>query len=306
MPNFLDAFTPSRGDLVYGRTDAREEYFKRVPQGTRTIMGFAWYQIDSFNNWFGTSELQGYAGVNADYLKQRRAKGDDELKQERAGNIEPLKNAQKMRARFQDKPSWDKINQQFVVEPETKSTRHAFAERYSDSLQRSRFSPDAVPLMDPMKVMKNVDVLESAEARAYAGLYTALRRGCKFGLGMVATETIYKDAKVHFILDNIDMITVCGKRAEPVLKVQIENKIKTEPGTCAELRYAYRNWGALKGKVLFYVNLEQVEAPWDEDWSKFDILGKPILAKKADWAGYQLHREDKYRAVGGIPTKSLT
>ncbi len=63
---------------------------------------------------------------------------------------------------------------------------------------------------------------------------------------------------------------------------------------------------ALKGKVLFYVNLEQVEAPWDEDWSKFDILGKPILAKKADWAGYQLHREDKYRAVGGIPTKSLT
>jgi hypothetical protein len=102
------------------------------------------------------------------------------------------------------------------VEPETKDARYSFARQYSDSIQISRFNPDNVPSTDQAKVMKNVEPVGStatAEARAYAALYIALRRGCKFGIGMVATEKVFAAAKVHFILDLIDMTTVCGKRA---------------------------------------------------------------------------------------------
>jgi hypothetical protein len=308
MANFTDQFEPSRGDLIYGRTDARQEYFKKVPDGTRTVMSFAWYQVDDFNNYFGVSELESYKGSDASYLASKRTAALDKLKQDKVANQGDLAAAQTLRTKFSDKSSWPNIFKSKVAEPETKDARFSFAEQYSSSIQKSRFNPDNVPTTDQSKIMKNVESLgltASAEARAYAGLYIALRRGCKFGIGMIASEQVFAKAKVHFILDLIDMTTVCGKRNEPVLKVEIENKIKTEPVTCAELRYVFRNWAKLKGKVLFYVNLEEVNAPWDDDWDKTDILGKPIRAKKSEWEGYHQYREAKYKS-GGIPDKSLT
>jgi hypothetical protein len=57
--------------------------------------------------------------------------------------------------------------------------------------------------------------------------------------------------------------------------------------------------------VLFYVNLKEVAAPWEDDWEKTDIGGKPIKAKMTESQGYRQYREDKYKAKGGIPDKSL-
>lgn len=306
MANFLDNFTPSNGDLVYGRSDARQEYFKKVPEGTRIVMGFAWYQLDDFNNYFSVSDLDAYRGSDASYLASKRQSALEKLEQEKISNEQGLEKAKGLRQRFIGKNIPESLWKTQIVEPETMDTRFLYAKQYSDSIQKSRFNPDSVPTIDPSNQVEAINLTSSAEAKAYAGLYRALRRGCKFGIGMIASEKLFASAKVHFVLDMIDMSTVCGKRKEPVLRVEVDNKIKTEPVTCAELRYVFRNWKKLTGKVLFYVNLEEVAAPWEEDWTKIDILGKSINAKKAEWEGYHQYREKKYEAGGGIPDKSLT
>lgn len=302
---FLNNFTPSNGDLVYGRSDARTKYFEKVPEGTRTVMNYAWYQIDDFNNYFGVSELNSYSGNGATYLASKRTIGCEKLEQDKLNNQADLIKAGEVRQKFSEKESWPKIFASKVAEPETKDARFSFARQYSDSIQKSRFNPESINASKFTNQVEAINQTSSAETMAYAGLYRALRRGCKFGIGMIASEQIFAEAKVHFILDYIDMETVCKKGAEPVLKVEIDSKIKTEPITCAELRYVFRNWAKLKGKVLFYVNLKEVAAPWEEDWEKTDIGGKPIKAKMTEWQGYGQYREDKYKAKGGIPDKSL-
>jgi hypothetical protein len=183
---FLSNFTPSNGDLVYGRSDATSSN-----------------QID-------------------------------------------LAKARQLREKYEGKNVPEKIWKTFIAGAETKDARFLYAKQYSESIQKSRFNPDTVPSTDASKQGEAINQTLLAESKAYAGLYRALRRGCKFGIGMIASEQIFAEAKVHFVLDLIDMTTVCGKRSEPVLRVEVENKIKTEPVICAELRYVFRNWAKLK------------------------------------------------------------
>jgi hypothetical protein len=59
----------------------------------------------------------------------------------------------------------------------------------------------------------------------------------------------------------------------------------------------------VKIKVIFYVDLQEVAAPWEEDWDKIDILGKPIKAKKSGWEGYHRYREKSTKRPAEFRTR---
>jgi hypothetical protein len=105
MASFIDNFEPSRGDLVYGRTDARQEYFKKVPEGTRTVMNYAWYQLDDFNNYFSVSDLESYRGSDASYLASKRTAALEQPKQDKDSNRADLEEAKRLREQHSTKPS---------------------------------------------------------------------------------------------------------------------------------------------------------------------------------------------------------
>ncbi|WP_370552324.1 RHS repeat-associated core domain-containing protein, partial [Enterobacter cloacae complex sp. P31C] len=83
-------------------------------------------------------------------------------------------------------------------------------------------------------------------------------RGSKAGISMLLEKG--NDARIHFVLDNIDMDKVISKNDN--------NSI-----TGSELRFLYRNRNKLEGKVHFYVDHKEVKAPWVSNsarWRKYE------------------------------------
>lgn len=91
------------------------------------------------------------------------------------------------------------------------------------------------------------------------------KRGSKSGLEMVASQPATSARKIHFILDGMDIDAVTskasGKHGSSI--------------TSSELRYIYRHWDRLVGKVMFYENGQQTNASWSEHsphkelWNKY-------------------------------------
>lgn len=91
------------------------------------------------------------------------------------------------------------------------------------------------------------------------------KRGSKLGIEIVARS---EQVKLHFVLDDINMEEVVRKSGR-----------YGESITASELRYAYRNWNRLEGKVHFYDAFVEVEAPWVKDsalWNSY----KPLMPEK--------------------------
>ncbi len=77
------------------------------------------------------------------------------------------------------------------------------------------------------------------------------KRGSKLGIAMAASGA---GNKIHFVLDGINMSAVVSKKGEEGQSV-----------TASELRYAYRNKEKLAGKIHFYTDDKETEAPWDSN-----------------------------------------
>ena len=146
---------------------------------------------------------------------------------------------------------------------------------YSQQLERSRFSPlkvfnapkakvDAEGFTPASKKKK-----DKASALEQNRSYLAIRRACKFGLGLAATNAAFMGAKVHFLLDGLDMQEVANKASRVGYGGRTAVSITT-----SELRYAFRYWGRLSGVITFYVNLQPVAAPWLNDWSLSPLAGR--------------------------------
>lgn len=83
------------------------------------------------------------------------------------------------------------------------------------------------------------------------------KRGSKSGIEMVAQQSPNSKRRIHFILDEMNIYGVTHK----------DSKLFGNSITASELRYIYRHWGRLQGKVIFYKDGKVVESPWENTLS---------------------------------------
>lgn len=90
--------------------------------------------------------------------------------------------------------------------------------------------------------------------------YLWWKRGSKSGIEMIAQQPETSTRKIHFILDGISMEKVVDKSMKSI--------------TSSELRYIFRHWHRLKGRVIFYYNDKVSPCPWESInwkhiWNKY-------------------------------------
>ncbi|MGX1461715.1 insecticidal toxin complex protein TccC [Bacillus thuringiensis] len=103
------------------------------------------------------------------------------------------------------------------------------------------------------------------------------KRGSKLGLSIAASN---QRTKIHFVLDGLNIEHVVNKTK------RLTNERKGSPAgpgqsiTASELRYIYRNYDKLKGRVTFYEGNEQLsQAPWEHNpklWGNYKPTNRPI------------------------------
>jgi hypothetical protein len=284
--DFVTAFRPQDGDLIYGRAEARGAYYGHFTQAQRDACddAGAWVTIDEYNDYFGTSGDAIAAGPTvADVRKFVKD-------QSALASVEPTLN------KGYD-VGWQQLDQR---------------EKYQEKIVNSRYSPTSVlhPVRgSPQKLASEGFVAgvgkaaTADDAEYYNKTYRSIRRACKFGIGIVALEAAFRTprAKIRFVLDGLDMQAIASKQTR-----QGYDRIAV-PITSSELRYVCRNWGKLERIVKFYVNLAAVNPPWVEDWDLPSIPAPGIpqrtLARKPAWDAYAAARGVKYPA--GPPVKGL-
>ena len=76
--DFVTAFRPKDGDLIYGRAEARGAYFAQfTPSQVKACNDYAaWVTIDQYNDYFGTSGDAIVAGPNIAKIRQHVAGKD--------------------------------------------------------------------------------------------------------------------------------------------------------------------------------------------------------------------------------------
>ncbi|HHR6132380.1 TPA: hypothetical protein ACS72K_004051, partial [Providencia alcalifaciens] len=102
------------------------------------------------------------------------------------------------------------------------------------------------------------------------------KRGSKLGVEITASGA---GNKIHFILDQLDLeqvVTKAGKNGQSV--------------TASELRYIYRNRERLAGRIHFYQDGVETDAPW---------VANPKL-----WSDYSPKTEDSRELSSHITGKS--
>jgi hypothetical protein len=292
MASFLNAFDPTRGDLIYGRGEVRQAYLDLLPQDTRNEAGKRFVLLDNYNDATGTSgKAYGQRGdkvtpesVNA-YLDRVGALVNAPLKPN--ASEDQQKRADRTAAYFE-----------YI-----RSMNARFAPAESFRLKRRDIAAEGYKY--PTGTFAFLKRKENREVTRMNRGSKALRRVCKLGLAMVATDARFAGARIHFLLDGLDLETVATKK-----ELDIPGRTAA-PITSSELRYVYRNWAGLKGTVILYVNLQSVTPPWEEDWTKDNVAdpsGKArwpaqIHARMDLWDEYGQRRLDKYG--GTLPDKDL-
>jgi hypothetical protein len=132
----------------------------------------------------------------------------------------------------------------------------------------------------PPSEVKNID-LAKLNRTGDSHNFKMIRRSCKFGIEYVA-GLLDGNAKVHFVLDYMP------DEADILSKKKYNGRV---PITVSELRYVFRNWRRLSGRIVFYKSLREDFAPWESNpqaWRKYAI---ERLDKYAKLAG-KAHRDD--------------
>ncbi len=293
MPQaFLVNFSPENGDLMYGLRDSRTEYlnaweqyimgdmdrlvrFKTLVQGNQKPN---WNIIDNYNDYFflGGAVDFGSKGSYSKAVGQMNARIHTVFKDtvdKNPGNNFPSKTSEQLLQRTS----------------------------YAQDLQKSRFSPARVLEAPSDKVgsegfTKNLSGSKKA-AQEQNRSYLAIRRACKFGIAMVATSAAFVGCTIHFVLDGLDLKDVAQKNPRVGYGGRTAVSITT-----SELRYVYRNWNDLRNRLKFYVNLDEVAAPWVQDWSLIPIgqtLPNPLKAYRDEWLAYGQERVQSGKAAAG-------
>ncbi|ARN19014.1 hypothetical protein [Piscinibacter gummiphilus] len=305
MPGFIEDFDPSRGDLVYGVTTSRSVMMKRWTDHWGPIAGDAndprrvpaqqminaqvLTTCDHFNNQFELADP-------ASYTEKKLLKG-----------------------KLGDKAKLTSTTYDHKVMDATQQKR---MKAYAKDLKDSRFSPVKALGASEDKLAEEganpdhwADELPARSQQAERELRAAsvnvtqlaIRRACKFGIGLVATSKAFHNAKVHFLLDGLVMKEVVGNNTNTSSWLLPGTETKESVNiTISELRYVYRNWGKLSNTVILYVNGNPVAAPWLSDWKDVATCHPrrtTISAEKAGWDDYGTQRLANYG--NKLPKKPL-
>ena len=284
MPNYRDDFVPSRGDVTYGISPACSAYLSewektlmpKLKSGIQAVKDLA--EAD-FAAAFGMGKTNRMDCYNNFYAVPAIAEGGSQKKAMRS-----------------------------VAAKAASPTTSDLMKAYGDGIQASRFSPASVFDASKGKLASEgyqasnfdstkffSDSHKKKQALAQNRNYLAIRRACKFGIGLVATAPEFTHAKVHFILDGLDMTEVATKGTRSATQTKGPNKVAVSI-TVSELRYVFRNWGQLSNKVILYVNLIPVAAPWLQDWGPLACAGgfPDTRAQRNLWQAYQQERQLKH------------
>lgn len=266
---FETNFKPDRGDVVYGLSRPRGRYAEKMPDDG--YKGEFW-TIDQYNN---------LAFVTNWVNPRGREKHQKKLDLEKAMAMAMARKG---------------------TEEQVTKTR-----AYRTSILKSRYNPSQVRHIGKLNLQQMEgfvptdpkDQKQVEEKDANNSCYKAIRRGCKFGIGLVATHPAFVSAgaKVHFILDDLDMEETVQKKKGPGHSGRVSVKI-----TVSEIRYIYRNWPWLTHAVIFYLDGKTVEPPWRKDYDvtlpkyiKKGVGSKRVavrtgdyqwVSKKSWWAKY--------------------
>ena len=255
----------SRGDLVYGIHSARTIALRTID----SIQNYRWYYADAYNNHYGI----GYGDAFAETSTQRKNTEKQELVN------------QHMSGKNSD-----------VALASSNADSPAFARAYYQGIRNSRYAPTKV-----FDYRHNQLVAESRRTLADAQKAKAVRKACKFGIGMVSSLPPFStnQAKIHFILDGLgDLGDIAQKKAlTSVGRTYV-------PITSSELAFVYRFWSQLRNTVKFYVNQKEVVAPWLTNWTLTGNDGATVQANYQEWQEYGKRRIKKFK--GNMPNKTLT
>ena len=167
---------------------------------------------------------------------------------------------------------------------------------YIEGLMASRFAPTTVfdtPIADLARNNNTGLGASTPEARRIAYWNKAIRRACKYGLEMVATDPVFtgRRAEVHFVLDGLgNLMSMAMKKS---LDESLGRAIRSDyvPITSSEICFVFRKWDKLKNVVRFWVNGQEVEAPWLSEWAEVDVSGKAVSSAWGHWQRYALKRK---------------
>jgi hypothetical protein len=303
--SFIDDFDPTRGDVIYGISPARMAYrnawqavhMAHINNTTPPtdphyvkVAALGWHQMDEYNNYFGIPAISN-TGSGAGALAHLGTKSTA-VPTDARGSENPNRLQQ-----YQSRLATSRYSPASVFQSaKTKLAQEGYA--------ANQFS-------DPRNTLQKLLGLAKSKSSACQALeqsrnYLAIRRACKFGIGLVATGDQFQNAIVHFVLDGLNMREVCTKATRQSQTGGLLAPKTFVSITVSELRYVYRNWGTLNGKVVLYVNLQAVAAPWVTDWgtkAALATIGGTVTAEKALWDAYAADRVTKY--PGGVPNKSL-
>jgi hypothetical protein len=262
MPTFAQNF--SIGDVVYGISQARAPYVNSLGAGLRNYCEEtgAFLICDSFNN-------RSFLGVNQPY-----------------GTNGPLNTDTNPTTTAALDFNWDYYENDrgsVALDPDVKAKVKA----YFDALNESPRNPYDAVSAPQAKWSKNGDGIPTM---------LAIRRACKFGLEYMIEQ---KHATVHFVLDvpfhlgtSIDMADVVAKAR---YMGGVANAGGSVPITFSELRCCYRNrsrW-VPTGRLKFYLNLNEVQPPWDSSpalWQQYEIARSQKAHPVRTWLAKKLLR----------------
>jgi hypothetical protein len=303
--SFITDFDPTRGDVIYGLTPARtaykdawfQDHLSHINASTPAndpyflrLAALGWHQIDEYNNYFGITAIAntGSAAATLTHLGTKSA----------AIPGDPLgsKNPNRLQ-QYQANLSVSRLSPASVYQSSA-------AKLAQEGYTANQFSSGRNGLQKMFGLAKSKS--SAAKALAQSLNYLAIRRACKFGIGLVATGDQFPNAFVHFVLDGLNMSEVATNATRQTQTGGLLVPKTYVSITVSELRYVYRNWGKLMAKVVLYVNLQPVAAPWLTDWGTMAALatvGGTVTAQKALWDDYGDQRDQKYPL--GLPNKSL-
>ena len=247
---FDSQFEPSRGDVVYGIQTARCQ--SEYTHATNTRNKFC----DHYNNYFGIGKGNILVDTK-DYTfksnKKKYVKTYMDKKLSQLGQNDP-------------RPEFARAYHGYVLGHGIFNPKNVFDLPLS-KLPKDKYGENSSEL--DMRHMKSV------------------RRVCKAGIEMIAKDATFtsRGAKVHFVLDFMgDLGKVARKEARTTSGYV--------PITSSELCFCYRNWNkfGLANKVQFYINSQQVAAPWLVDWRLAGLRRKEVYANRDAWRRYGMKR----------------
>ncbi|MDZ4417294.1 toxin [Bacillus cereus] len=137
---------------------------------------------------------------------------------------------------------------------------------FTRGMENSKFNIEAI--YKETKDKMNTDTYHKYYAGGGADRVPKLlwKRGSKLGIEIAASN---QKTKIHFVLDNLDIESIVAKSGD-----------SGESITASELRYVYRNYERLQGRVVFYRNGEKLEkTPWEEKpdlWIQYHPTNRSI------------------------------